>query len=90
MGEARNHRIVVAKPGGPQVLEVVVEDVPEPGRCGGHGLDPSERRDGEDRDIDAGLILSPSFDEAIAGVHSQISSSSSPARVLRPHGPSFR
>lgn len=31
MVEARNHRIVVAKRGGPQVLEVVAEDLPEPG-----------------------------------------------------------
>jgi len=31
MDEARNHRIVVAKRGGPRVLEVVAEDMPEPG-----------------------------------------------------------
>jgi len=31
MDEARIHRIVVAKRGGPEVLEVVAEDVPEPG-----------------------------------------------------------
>jgi len=31
MDEAKNHRIVVAKRGGPQVLEVVAEDMPEPG-----------------------------------------------------------
>jgi NADPH:quinone reductase-like Zn-dependent oxidoreductase len=31
MDEAENRRVVVAKRGGPQVLEVVAEDVPEPG-----------------------------------------------------------
>ncbi len=31
MDEAKNHRIVVARRGGPQVLEVVTEDLPEPG-----------------------------------------------------------
>ncbi len=31
MDEAKNHRILVAKRGGPHVLEVVAEDVPEPG-----------------------------------------------------------
>ena len=31
MGEAKNRRVVVARRGGPEVLEVVAEDVPEPG-----------------------------------------------------------
>jgi NADPH:quinone reductase-like Zn-dependent oxidoreductase len=31
MDEAKNHRIVVARRGGPEVLEVVTEDLPEPG-----------------------------------------------------------
>jgi NADPH:quinone reductase-like Zn-dependent oxidoreductase len=31
MSEAKNHRIVVARRGGPEVLQVVEEDLPEPG-----------------------------------------------------------
>ena len=31
MGTTRNHRVVVTRRGGPEVLEVVTEDVPEPG-----------------------------------------------------------
>lgn len=31
MNQVKNHRVVVTRPGGPEVLECVEEDLPEPG-----------------------------------------------------------